>query len=140
MAMMRKGTALLSMSRSMGHDADVAFEIVDEKSGALVFHGRMSLDAFARLVTAQARMPVTGEWVAPERIGMRHEVERREIVFEDCFETREAREEAAREHVKKFEADGWVGSWRDLLNHHRRLTGRKYEVVFHRYVADDAGG
>lgn len=46
------------------------------------------------------------------------------------------REKEARAHLRKYELDGWKGSWRDLTNPHR-ITKGVARVSFTRIVQPD---
>ncbi len=117
------------------HDKETcAIQITDKVSGCLVVEVRLTFAELAALTLTHGDAEGTAEYRL-DNLGKTREV-KTEIVQWDYF----VRDKVSKaQALAPFEADGWVGSPRDLGNHHKSAKNvpHGYTVGFVRYVKRD---
>lgn len=129
------GRMRISRTQSNQEDDYISLALTDVGSGVPFLNVKISLSAFADLLTnREAACDFELRWT--DSVGMLRE-HKTENVFvpKSTWEHRKAVAEAA---LVPHEVDGWKGSVTDAMNHHRRVThddgGTTYLVGFTRFV------
>lgn len=134
--MAEKFTGEIRISCPHGDGLDyIHIEVTDESSRIKFLSAEVKYADFALALTG---LGVTCEFRlrGAENVGKTRETKRVDVFVP--FSDFTNRKEVALEAVRAVEQDGWVGRWRDALNHHNlRETlgdGNTYEVVYTRLV------
>lgn len=144
------GKITISCPSGGAGERSIRLEFIDDTSRVHFLAGEMSLADFTLCIAGHSYTPITFELRRPDLVGMRHEHKQETVAFDHPHEAiardRRGRDDAERSPLvdaalAPFEVEGWRGQPSDLLNHHRRLEGRRehFKVAFHRFV-DPATG
>ena len=112
----------------------VCIELTDESSGTRVVEVEMTVENFGNAITNLALQPCEFQWYPEAPVGKVRETKTEIIQMPEGASYAKDREALAKAAIAPFEVDGWVGYWRDALNHHRHTDGTMYSVGFHRFV------
>lgn len=117
---------------------EVSIELTDRDSGTRFFRGVLTLEAFARAITAQSELRFTSTDVRGlERLGTLEEVKTELVTIPKGFEPYHCDDfaKAHAEWVKPYEVDGWTADIDARWNGHRGgLGGGTYKTNFRRWV------
>lgn len=127
----------VGLSIARGSNDRVSIRVQDEASRVQFLLVDLSLEDFARAVTAMHVSGASAEIRGLDLVGLRHEI-KHEVVPFDCYggdyDARAARASAA---LRAYEVDGWRGDVADLFNGHRTVRDEGQLVAFHRHVRED---
>ena len=131
-----EGRIQLGRGRGGGED-EIGIELIDHKAGAHFAVARLSLEDFARAVTAQ-EVSCQIEIRSVERLGKVQEVKAVCIVGVP-YTAQEAWRAAMLRAVAAYEVNGWQHDEDDLRRYNgHRVKGDGYEVMFRRWVEREA--
>lgn len=134
--------ARINISRTSGGsdpDKPIRIWLEDEASGVQIVEFLLTLEDFAKALTAQGHIPCTAIWgndLTLSLIGCKREVKTERI---ETTESQPGRKEIKR-LLDAYEVDGWLGSAAEFENWHRheQEDGRHfYTVNFCRYIRED---
>ena len=132
-----RGEISIGKVTSGGHKW-INITVTDDKSGCQFLDLKMSLIAFAEAMTGSSDQDCEFE-LRTQNVGKRYEHKTMKILFPHGQSDSKDRDNKAKLAVHPYEIDGWMGDWKDLLNHHNWRKGDIYVVRFHRYVEEKDG-
>lgn len=109
----------------------ITIKVEDELSHCEFVSIELTAEVLGNALTGLGWQPCEFDLHA-ERVGKR--LEHKTEVLPIRINAYNNREKLAKEALKPYEKDGWVGDWNDLCNHHRWVGGDKTTVTFRRFV------
>lgn len=133
----------ISFSITQGLDGlEPIIRIMDNLSRCVIAEVRLSMEDYGRgVLTNTHTVPCVVELNNSRHVGKKREY-KTEVVWIPNPENWKDREKEAKEALRPYEVDGWIGNERDATNSHcwiigpeKREDGGWYQVGFHRFVS-----